>query len=179
MPQDDAAPGQAGKGKSATDSMPSDDKAAKTEGKTRTGADADGKAAKTEDGKSGADADSKSATTGAEGKPGTMGEGEPGITAEGKAESKPGKSVKLESQQIAKLRTHFQASRPTVKAVDKTEISVSVGVAIPGPVVLYDLPPDIVVVEGACPVKYFLWGDDIVLVDSCTREVVEIIVGIA
>jgi hypothetical protein len=32
---------------------------------------------------------------------------------------------------------------------------------------------------GACPIKYFVWGDDIVLVDSCTREVVEIIVGVA
>jgi hypothetical protein len=38
---------------------------------------------------------------------------------------------------------------------------------------------DVIVVSGACPIKYFVWGDDIVLVDSCTREVVEIIVGVA
>jgi len=33
--------------------------------------------------------------------------------------------------------------------------------------------------SGACPIKYFVWDDDIVLVDSCTREVVEIISGVA
>jgi hypothetical protein len=37
----------------------------------------------------------------------------------------------------------------------------------------------VIVVSGACPIKYFVWGEDIVLVDSCTREVVEIIVGVA
>jgi hypothetical protein len=176
----DAAPGQGGKDKSASDREPAEGKAAKTEGKTRTGEDADGKSAKTE-GKTrtGMDADGQKAATGAESKPGTMREGEPGVTAEGKADSKPGKSVKLESDQIGKLRTHFQTNRPKVKAVDKTEISVSLGTAIPGTIALYDLPPDVVVVEGACPVRYFLWGDDIVLVDSCTREVVEVIVGIA
>jgi hypothetical protein len=175
----DAARGQGGKNKSASDREPSGGKAAKTEGKTRTGEDVDGMSAKTEgETKAGADADGKK-TAGAESKPGMMREGEPGVTAEGKADSKPGKTVKLESEQIGKLRTHFQTNRPKVKAVDKTEISVSVGTAIPGTIALYDLPPDVVVVEGACPVRYFLWGDDIVLVDSCTREVVEVIVGIA
>jgi hypothetical protein len=36
-----------------------------------------------------------------------------------------------------------------------------------------------VVVIGSCPLEYFVWGEDIVLVDSCSREVVEIIVGAA
>jgi hypothetical protein len=75
-----------------------------------------------------------------------------------------------------KVKTHFSQHRPNVKSVSKTEVSVSVGVALPSAIVLYDLPPDIIVVEGGCPIKYFLWGDDtIVLVDSCTREVVELI----
>jgi hypothetical protein len=108
-------------------------------------------------------------------------EGKKGATAEGRAkvEGKAGKSVRLESQQVGKVKTYFSEHRPTITAIDKTEVSVSIGVALPGTIALYDLPPDIIVVEGACPIKYFVWGDDIVLVDSCTREVVEIIVGVA
>jgi hypothetical protein len=56
---------------------------------------------------------------------------------------------------------------------------VSIGIGIPASIALYDLPPDLVVVAGACPVDFFVWGDDIVLVDSCTREVVEIIPDVA
>ena len=104
-------------------------------------------------------------------------------TPEGKAgavtDGKTGKSVGLESQQVGKVRSYFSEHKPSVKSINKTEVSVSIGVAIPGTIALYDLPPDIIVVEGACPIKYFVWGDDIVLVDSCTRHVVEIIVGIA
>jgi hypothetical protein len=63
--------------------------------------------------------------------------------------------------------------------IEKSRVSVSIGVALPAAVALYDLPPDVIVVSGACPIKYFVWGDDIVLVDSCTRHVVEIIPGVA
>jgi hypothetical protein len=104
-------------------------------------------------------------------------EEKPGAPAKGEAaEGKAGTSVKLSSEQVSKVKTHFGEHKPNVKAVSKTEVSVSVGIAIPATVILYDLPPDIIVVEGGCPIKYFLWGDDIVLVDSCTRAVVEIIV---
>jgi hypothetical protein len=106
-------------------------------------------------------------------------EGKAGATAEGQKPGKAGKSVRLESQQVSKVKTYFSEHKPSVKAIDKTEVSVSIGVALPGAIVLYDLPPDVIVVSGACPIKYFVWGDDIVLVDSCTREVVEIIVGVA
>jgi len=121
----------------------------------------------------------------ADGKAGAKAEGD--VEAEGKAGAaaesgnagKPGKSVRLESQQITKVKTYFSQHRPSVKAIDKTKVSVSIGVALPAAIVLYDLPPDVIVVGGPCPIKYFVWGDDIVLVDSCTREVVEIIVGVA
>jgi len=106
-------------------------------------------------------------------------DGKTGATAEGEKTGKPGKSVRLESQQITKVKTYFSQHRPSVKAIDKTEISVSVGIALPTTIVLYDLPPDVIVVGGPCPIKYFVWGDDVVLVDSCSREVVEIIVGVA
>jgi hypothetical protein len=99
-------------------------------------------------------------------------------TAEGQS-NKSGKSARLESQDVSRVRTYFSDHRPNVKSIDKTQISVSIGVALPGTIALYDLPPDVIVVRGACPIKYFAWGDDIVLVDSCSREVVEIIPGIA
>jgi Protein of unknown function (DUF1236) len=112
-----------------------------------------------------------------EGKTGaTTSEGKTGATADTKTETSAegGKKAKVDAN---KVKTHFSQHRPNVKSVSKTEVSVSVGVALPSAIVLYDLPPDIIVIEGGCPIKYFLWGDDtIVLVDSCTREVVELIV---
>jgi len=96
---------------------------------------------------------------------------------EADADAKKDTSVKLDSQQVSKVKTYFSEHRPTVKAVSKTEVSVSVGVAVPTSIVLYDLPPDIIVIEGECQIKYFVWGEDIVLVDSCARVVVEIIIA--
>jgi hypothetical protein len=105
--------------------------------------------------------------------------GKTGSTAQGQKSGKAGKSVRLESQQVSKVKTYFSEHKPRVKAIDRNEVSVSIGIALPGAIALYDLPPDVIVVSGPCPIKYFVWGDDIVLVDSCTREVVEILVGVA
>jgi hypothetical protein len=77
------------------------------------------------------------------------------------------------------VKTYFSQHRPTAHRVERNQVSVSIGVALPGAIALYDLPPDVIVVSGACPIKYFVWEEDIVLVDSCTREVVEIIPGAA
>ena len=153
-----------------------------TEGKA--GAKAEGKGDLETGGKAGTKAEGKGNLE-TDGKAGTKvegdidAEGKAGATAEGQKAGKAGKSVRLESQQVSKVKTYFSAHKPRVKAIDRTEISVSIGLALPGTIVLYDLPPDVIVVSGACPIKYFVWGDDIVLVDSCTREVVEVIVGIA
>ena len=107
-------------------------------------------------------------------------EGKAGATAEGRdsRDGKAGKSVKLESQQVSKVRSYFSEHKPSVKAIDKTDVKVSIGIALPSSIVLYDLPPDVIVVGGPCTIRYFVWGDDIVLVDSCTREVVEINAGV-
>jgi hypothetical protein len=105
--------------------------------------------------------------------------GKTGSTAQGQKSGKAGKSVRLESQQVSKVKTYFSEHKPRVKAIGRNEVSVSIGIALPGAIALYDLPPDVIVVSGPCPIKYFVWGDDIVLVDSCTREVVEILVGVA
>jgi hypothetical protein len=138
-------------GKSAGKPSEHEGKAATTEGKT---------------GPSGGRAET-------EGKSGKMGEGR------AEAEGKGGSSARLDTHQVSKVKSYFAEHRPSVQRIEKSQVSVSVGVVLPSTVVLYDLPPDIVVVEGACPVKYFVWGDDIVLVDSCSRHVVEIISGIA
>jgi Protein of unknown function (DUF1236) len=100
------------------------------------------------------------------------------MSAEGKAGTER-KSVKLQSQDVSKVKSYFSEHKPSVRRIEKSRVSVSIGVALPATVVLYDLPPDVIVVHGACPIKYFLWGDDVVLVDSCTRHVVEIIPGVA
>ena len=90
-------------------------------------------------------------------------------------EGEKGKSAGVDREQIDKARTYFRQNKPSVRAVDRNEVSVSIGVALPSTIVLYDAPPDIIVVSGGCPIKYFVWGDDVVLVDSCTREVIDII----
>jgi hypothetical protein len=90
-----------------------------------------------------------------------------------------GATAKVEPQQVEKVRTYFTAHKPDVKRVDRSAVSVSIGIALPTSIALYPLPPDVIVVSGACPLEYFVWGEDIVLVDSCSREVVEIIAGAA
>lgn len=104
-----------------------------------------------------------------------------GAAAEGKgdAKAKTGKSARLESKDVSKVRSHFSQNKPRAKRIDRDDVSVSIGIALPGAIVLYDLPPDVIVVGGPCPIQYFVWDDDVVLVDSCTREVVEIIADVA
>jgi outer membrane biosynthesis protein TonB len=113
-------------------------------------------------------------------KPGTAEstEGKTGVT-ETDHKGAGGASAKVEPQQVEKVRTYFTAHKPDVKRIDRSAVSVSIGVALPAAIALYPLPPDVIVVTGACPLEYFVWGEDIVLVDSCSREVVEIIAGAA
>jgi len=155
---------------------------AEAEGKAGTRAEgkgdreAEGKAGTRAEGKG--DLDEGKAGTRAEGK-GDLDEGKAGASAEGRRGDRDGKSAKLEREQVSKVRSHFSQHKPRVKSIEKSEVSVSIGVALPGTIALYDLPPDVIVVGGACPIKYFVWGPDVVLVDSCTREVVEVIAGVA
>ena len=46
-----------------------------------------------------------------------------------------------------------------------------------GAIDLYPLPAGVVVVAD-CPLQFFLWGNDVVIVDSCSREVVDIVPNI-
>jgi len=159
-------------GKSAQEAKPSEGKMTEQQKANEGAAGPEGKTGKMTEGQPGA------AT---EGKPGATTEGKTGTTSEGKAETQgsSGKSAKLESQQVSKVKSYFAEHKPSVQRIEKSRVSVSIGVALPATVALYDLPPDVIVVSGACPITYFVWGDDIVLVDSCTRHVVEIIPGVA
>jgi hypothetical protein len=154
-------------GKSAQERKPSEGKMTEQQKPNEGASTSESKSGKMTEGQPGAATEGKATT-----------EGKSGTTAEGKAGTE-GKSVKLQSQDVSKVKSYFSEHKPSVQRIEKSRVSVSIGVALPGTVVLYDLPPDVIVVHGACPIKYFLWGDDVVLVDSCTRHVVEIIPGVA
>jgi Protein of unknown function (DUF1236) len=176
--QPQGAPGKSAEGSEGN--PPAEDKAAQeakpSEGKM-TDQQKPNEGASTSEGKSGKMTEGKPGAA-TEGKTGATTEGKTGTTAEGKAGTE-GKSVKLQSQDVSKVKSYFSEHKPSVQRIEKSRVSVSIGVALPATVVLYDLPPDVIVVHGSCPIKYFLWGDDVVLVDSCTRDVVEIIPGVA
>ena len=87
------------------------------------------------------------------------------------------KRAQFEPRDKEKVRTYFSEHRPNVKRVDRDRVSVSIGVAIPGAIALYPLPAGMVVIAD-CPLQYFLWGDDLVIVNSCSREVVDIVPNI-
>ena len=154
-------------GKSAQEGKPSEGKMTEQQKPNEGASTSESKSGKMTEGQPGAATEGKATT-----------EGKSGTTAEGKAGTE-GKSAKLQSQDVSKVKSYFSEHKPSVQRIEKSRVSVSIGVALPATVVLYDLPPDVIVVHGACPIKYFLWGDDVVLVDSCTRHVVEIIPGVA
>jgi hypothetical protein len=96
-----------------------------------------------------------------------------GDRGEGKA------AATIGAEQKSKITSYFKSNKPDVKVIDKSSVNISVGIAVPGTIHLHPIPADIIVVAGDCSVLFFLWGPDLVLVDSCTRHVVDIIPGIA
>ena len=157
-------------GEVGPDSGPANSEGAGKNADTRTG---DTKADKASPNEMKSDNDSKK--SGTDNKVGGGSEADRSGTKGETTKGEKGKSAGVDRQQIDKARTYFRQNKPSVKAVDRNEVSVSIGVALPSTIVLYDAPPDIIVVTGGCPIKYFVWGDNVVLVDSCTREVIDII----
>ena len=88
------------------------------------------------------------------------------------------KRAQFEARDKEKVRTYFSEHKPNVTRVERDRVRVSLGVAIPTSIALFPLPPGIVVAAGDCPLQYFLWDDDLVIVDSCSREVVDIVPNI-
>src|SRR5262245_26727799 len=88
------------------------------------------------------------------------------------------KRVQIEARDKEKVKTYFSERKPNVTRVDRDRVRVSIGVGIPASIALYPLPVGIVVAAADCLLQYFLWGDDVVIVDSCSREVVDIVPNI-
>ena len=74
--------------------------------------------------------------------------------------------MKIDADQKEKVRTYFSEHRPTANRVEKSRVTGSIGASLPSGIVLAPLPSDVVVVAADCPLQYFIWGDDIVLVNS-------------
>nr|WP_245439142.1 DUF1236 domain-containing protein [Methylorubrum zatmanii] len=75
-------------------------------------------------------------------------------------------------------RTEFRQSisRSSVRAVTNVNFAVRVGTAIPRSVSLHPLPPAIVsVVPAYRGLQFILVGDDIVIIDPDTYEIVDVI----
>jgi hypothetical protein len=95
-----------------------------------------------------------------------------------KSDDRKGATAKIDADQKKKVRNYFSENKPRGKRFAKDDVSVSIGIGIPAAIALTPVPPGIVVVAADCPLQYFVWGDDVVLVDSCSREVVDIIPNI-
>lgn len=177
--QDPAAAGEARKAGTAAEMEKGNRKTgAEVEGRTRTGAEADVDREKTGT----AETDMKEVDRDKAGTAETdMKKGDRDKTGTAEAEkSGEGKAaVKIEPEQKTKITSYFKENKPNVKVIDKSSVSVSIGIAVPASIRLHPLPADIIVVAGDCSLLFFLWGPDLVLVDSCTRHVVDVIPGIA
>ena len=152
--------------KAAGPDRKSDKKAAEREGpgdRDARDGDSDRKSAESKN-----DRDRKSAETGDRDR----------MDRDGKSSDRKGATAKIDAGQKQKVRTYFSENKPRGKRFDKDDVSVSIGIGIPAAIALTPVPPGIVVVAADCPLQYFLWGDDVVLVDSCSREVVDIIPNI-
>ena len=95
-----------------------------------------------------------------------------------RGDHKSAKRAEFDSRDKQKVKRYFTEHKPRAKRIDRDRVNVSIGVAIPGSIALYPLPAGIVVAARGCPMQYFLWGDDLVVVDSCSREVVDIVPGV-
>ena len=146
------------RGKPGSDNAKSEMRDDKGEGKSK--ADADDKAG----GKDKARADDKS---GSDDKAAATGKSEGATGA--------GSGPKLSSDQRMKVQSGFRGHKD--KAVKNLNVSISIGTTIPRSVTLYAVPEEvIVIVPEYRRYKYFVYEDEIVIVDPDTYEIVEVIV---
>jgi hypothetical protein len=116
---------------------------------------------------------------------GATGESTAGAEGKAGADTKAGSEAKVELKQEQKteIKQFFTENTTVIQSapkIERTAVSVSVGVAIPTHIELVPLPSAIVVdVPSDCELMYFVWGSDVVIVDDCSRTVVEIIVNVA
>jgi hypothetical protein len=115
---------------------------------------------------------------------GRVGQGErrqePGVRGEERGERSQaregGRPAQLSADQRTRVHQSLFRGRAEVRRLDKVDFAVRVGVTVPRTVVFYDLPADIVeIVPAYRAYKYFLVGDEIVIVDPATYEIVDVI----
>jgi hypothetical protein len=120
-------------------------------------------------------------TAGAEGKAGADTKTTAGADTKAGASSEA--KVELNQEQKTEIKQFFTENTTVIQSapkIERTAVSVSVGVAIPTHIELVPLPSAIVVdAPSDCELMYFVWGSDVVIVDDCSRRVVEIIVNVA
>jgi hypothetical protein len=107
--------------------------------------------------------------------PGVRG-GERGERSQAREGREGGRPAQLSADQRTRIHQSLFRGRTEVRRLDKVEFAVRVGVTVPRTVVFYDLPADIVeIVPAYRAYKYFLVGDEIVIVDPATYEIVDVI----
>jgi hypothetical protein len=97
--------------------------------------------------------------------------------ATGKSEGTAGAGAgpKLSGEQRTKVQSSFRGHKD--KSVKNLNVSISVGTAIPRSVTLYAVPEDVVVIVPEYRrYKYFVYEEEVVIVDPDTYEIVEVIV---
>lgn len=97
--------------------------------------------------------------------------------ATGKSEGATGagSGPKLTSDQRTKVQSGFRGHKD--KSVKNLNVSISIGTAIPRSVTLYAVPEEVVVIVPEYRrYKYFIYEDEVVIVDPDTYEIVEVIV---
>ena len=122
-------------------------------------------------GKPGTDADSKTRASGKDVKP----EAKPGAdTAQGKGDGKAAANAPLTTEQKTKIRTSvLTSSAPRVTSVN---FSVQIGTVVPRSVRIVAVPAPLIEIYPAYRGKlYFVYNDQIVIVEPDTMEIITVI----
>jgi hypothetical protein len=87
-----------------------------------------------------------------------------------------GGSTRLSVEQRTRIHSRLFSERADVHRLGHVDFALRAGVRVPRTVEFYDLPSDIVeLVPAYRAYKYFLVGDEIVIVDPATHEIVDVI----
>lgn len=96
-------------------------------------------------------------------------------TGKSEGASGAGSGPKLSGEQRTKVQSSFRGHKD--KSVKNLNVTISIGTAIPRSVTLYAVPEDVeVIVPEYRRYKYFVYEDEVVIVDPDTYEIVEVIV---
>lgn len=90
------------------------------------------------------------------------------------------RQAEFSSKQQTQVRTYFQKNKVSVEPVKEVNISISVGTAVPSHIHLHPLPATIFVgVPNDREYVYFVYRNDIIVVDADTHQIVYVIPNVA